>query len=86
MMPYHILKSLNTINLSIIMNGVRVDKFKNNKGYVRDDYRLCYASCYTRGLMELVKIFLSKIEGISSRCRVTYLLWISKNKRFHCNS
>lgn len=50
--------------LRVIMNGVRVERFKENKGYERNDYRLCYASCYTRGLMELLKYFYPRLKEL----------------------
>jgi hypothetical protein len=35
---------------NIIMNGLRIDEFKINNNYIRNPYRFCYCSCYTRGL------------------------------------
>ena len=43
--------------IRVIMNGVRVDQFKKNSNYQRNNFRLCYTSCYTRGLLELIKYF-----------------------------
>lgn len=38
-----------------IMNGVRTEKFKNTGNFVRNKYRFCYCSCYTRGLEVILK-------------------------------
>ena len=50
-------KNYNNDNLIIIPNGIRVDKFiicPDN--IVRNPYRFCYCSCYTRGLDILLSI------------------------------
>ena len=39
----------------IILNGLRVEQFLDNKDYVRNPYRFCYCSCYTRGLELILK-------------------------------
>ena len=42
--------------IHIIPNGVRVEDFEQQpEGTVRNPYRFCYASCYTRGLEPLLK-------------------------------
>jgi hypothetical protein len=41
-------------NYSIIPNGLRLTEFQN-PGVTREPYRFCYCSCYTRGLVELLK-------------------------------
>lgn len=51
----------NTNKYNIIMNGLRIDNFKNNNNnYIRNPFRFCYCSCYTRGL----EIILEKIWPI----------------------
>jgi hypothetical protein len=43
------------------MNGLRIDNFKNNNNnYIRNPFRFCYCSCYSRGL----EIILEKIWPI----------------------
>jgi glycosyltransferase involved in cell wall biosynthesis len=40
----------------IIPNGIRINEFKENKeNTVRNPYRFCYCSCYTRGLAEILQ-------------------------------
>ena len=39
---------------AVIPNGIRVSDFGNADTVTRDPYRFCYASCYSRGLMELL--------------------------------
>lgn len=39
----------------IVMNGIRIEKFQNTGDYVRNKYRFCYCSCYTRGLEIILK-------------------------------
>ena len=51
---------LNNDKFNIIMNGIRIDNFKINNNYIRNPYRFCYCSCYTRGL----EIILEKIWPI----------------------
>ena len=38
----------------IIMNGIRIDDFKNSYGIARNPYRFVYCSCYTRGLENIL--------------------------------
>jgi len=38
-----------------IMNGIRIENFSNDLGIKRNPYRMCYASCYTRGLEMLLE-------------------------------
>jgi len=54
---YHLLcfeeflgRKLNESEYEIILNGLRIEEFKNNKDYVRNPYRFCYCSSYDRGL------------------------------------
>lgn len=51
---------LNSDNYAIIPNGVRKESFLNNESYIRNPYRFCYCSCYSRGL----EIILEKIWPI----------------------
>ena len=37
---------------TIIPNGIRIDSFTPQEGITREPFRFCYASCYTRGLLE----------------------------------
>ena len=39
---------------TIIPNGIRIDNFKSDTGVTREPFRFCYASCYTRGLLEIL--------------------------------
>lgn len=40
----------------IIPNGIRMENFKENKyNELRNPYRFCYCSCYTRGLKEILE-------------------------------
>ena len=50
--------------LRCLMNGVRVNNFLVNKNFKRNPYRLCYASCYTRGLERLVKYFFPVLKKL----------------------
>ena len=46
---------LDTLEYTIIMNGIRVDKFSNNWDNVkRNPYRFCYVSYYSRGLQHII--------------------------------
>ena len=54
---YHLLcfeeflgRKLNESEYVIILNGLRIEEFKNNKDYIRNPYRFCYCSSYDRGL------------------------------------
>lgn len=38
-----------------VMNGVRVERFGNTGNFVRNKYRFCYCSCYTRGLETILR-------------------------------
>ena len=38
----------------VIPNGIQIDLFKPNPSIIRNRYRFCYASCYTRGLEYLL--------------------------------
>jgi hypothetical protein len=45
------LEPFNELQYNTILNGIRVDDFKINKGnYIRNPYRFCYCSSYDRGL------------------------------------
>jgi glycosyltransferase involved in cell wall biosynthesis len=37
---------------TIIPNGIRIENFTPETGIKREPFRFCYASCYTRGLIE----------------------------------
>ena len=39
----------------IIMNGIRINQFSSSENFVRNKYRFCYCSCYTRGLEAILK-------------------------------
>jgi len=43
-------RKLNESEYVIILNGLRIEEFKNNKDYIRNPYRFCYCSSYDRGL------------------------------------
>ena len=45
-------------------NGVRIENFQKDLGIKRNPYRLCYTSCYTRGLETLVKYFMPELRKI----------------------
>lgn len=42
----------NKDNFIVVSNGIRIEQFKNihDKSIIRNPYRFCYCSCYTRGL------------------------------------
>ena len=46
------------------MNGVRVDNFKKNFGVKKNPYRMCYASCYTRGLVHFLEHLFPRLKKI----------------------
>lgn len=47
---------LNLSKCVVIPNGVRIENFKENKNnLIRNPYRFCYCSCYTRGLKDIVE-------------------------------
>ena len=46
---------LNESQYRIIINGLRINEFKNNNNYVRQPYRLCYCSSYDRGLEPIIE-------------------------------
>ena len=48
------MEPLNESQYSIIINGLRVNEFKNNHNYVRQPYRFCYCSSYDRGLEDII--------------------------------
>jgi glycosyltransferase involved in cell wall biosynthesis len=48
---------LEKLKYTIIPNGVRVDEFSRNKeNAVRNPFRFCYCSCYTRGLGPILEL------------------------------
>jgi len=47
-----------------IMNGVRVENFKKDFKVKRNPYRLCYASCYTRGLEHFLQFFFPQLKKL----------------------
>lgn len=47
-----------------LMNGIRINKFNKNSGIKREPFRLCYTSCYTRGLETLLKYFFPKLKKL----------------------
>lgn len=49
-------KPIETERTVIIPNGIRIEEFSINKEMVqRNQYRFCYCSCYTRGLLPVIK-------------------------------
>lgn len=50
-------EKINFTNFSkcIIPNGVRIEQFQKNNDIIRNPYRFCYCSCYTRGLKEIIE-------------------------------
>ena len=48
----HFKMKLEDKDYTIIPNGIRIDNFIPQEGTMREPYRFCYASCYTRGLLE----------------------------------
>jgi len=47
---------LNLSKCVVIPNGVRTEQFKENKeNVIRNPYRFCYCSCYTRGLKDILE-------------------------------
>lgn len=57
----HLKQTLNPDQYAVIPNGVRINEFKDNtklndgKPLVRNPYRFCYCSCYTRGLHHILQ-------------------------------
>lgn len=54
----HHSKAVTPVDKSIIIaNGIRIEKFKPpvDNPIIREPYRLCYASCYTRGLEPILE-------------------------------
>ena len=42
--------------IKIIPNGIRINEFRENKyNEVRNQYRFCYCSCYTRGIQNILE-------------------------------
>lgn len=41
-------------NIVVIPNGVRIDEFSKQIDVTRNPFRLCYCSCYTRGLYRIL--------------------------------
>lgn len=56
-------------NIKVIPNGVRVDYFGTPPDPVpeRDPYRLCWCSCYTRGLEPILKYLIPTIRKLDPR-------------------
>ena len=55
----------------IIPNGVRVENFIVNKDNVpKNPYRFCYCSCYTRGLVEIIRYIWPIIYGNEPRAEL----------------
>jgi glycosyltransferase involved in cell wall biosynthesis len=49
------LGKLDPSKIIIIPNGIRIEQFnKEPSNIIRNPYRFCYCSCYTRGLMEIL--------------------------------
>jgi GR25 family glycosyltransferase involved in LPS biosynthesis len=47
-----------------LMNGIRIEKFQKKLDIKREPFRLCYTSCYTRGLEALLKYFFPKLKKL----------------------
>jgi hypothetical protein len=55
----------------IIPNGIRINEFKENKeNTVRNPYRFCYCSCYTRGLAEILQFVWPVIYNFEPRAEL----------------
>jgi hypothetical protein len=53
----------------IIPNGIRISNFIENKeNVIRNPYRFCYCSCYTRGLKEILEFIWPIIYKYDPRC------------------
>ncbi|ANB50410.1 hypothetical protein [Powai lake megavirus] len=46
---------INISNKMIIPNGIRIDDFNKPSDISRNPFRMCYCSCYTRGLNRILK-------------------------------
>lgn len=53
----------------IVMNGIQTDVFKNGDD-VRDPYRLCYCSCYHRGLLQILEKLWPHIKELEPRAEL----------------
>ena len=65
------LKNIDESKYLIIPNGIRISNFIENKeGVVRNPYRFCYCSCYTRGLKEILELIWPIIYKYEPRCEL----------------
>lgn len=59
---------LEATRYTIIPNGTRIQEFSENKDLVlRNPYRFCYTSCYTRGLLQVLQYTWPIIKKIEPR-------------------
>jgi glycosyltransferase involved in cell wall biosynthesis len=55
----------------IVPNGLRVEPFvKQPEGVLRNPYRLCYCSCYTRGLEQILQHFWPTFKKLEPRAEL----------------
>jgi len=64
------------LQYEIVMNGIRIEQFKNNKilnngqNIIRNPYRFCYCSCYTRGIAEIIAYIWPQIYAAEPRAEL----------------
>lgn len=62
---------LNNSQYTIIPNGLKIDKFNYNwDNVVRNPYRFCYVSYYTRGLQHIIPCIFSYIKELEPRAEL----------------
>jgi glycosyltransferase involved in cell wall biosynthesis len=67
-------------NFVIVPNGIRTENFKINKDNVeRNKYRFCYCSCYTRGLIPILRHIWPFIYAHEPRAELHVYYGISQN-------
>lgn len=70
---------------AVIENGVRIEQFNvAPKGIIRQPFRFCYCSCYTRGLLPILKYLWPTIHAIepTAELHVYYGMGAVQQKEF----
>ena len=57
-------------NAIIIPNGIRITDFSKNTKESRNQFRMCYCSCYTRGLVRILKNIWPIIYSLEQRAEL----------------
>ena len=69
--------------IKVLLNGVRLNEFNFDSNIKRNNFRLCYASCYTRGLIYLLKHFYPKLKELQPKAEFHIYYGYPKAKEFN---